>query len=126
MGFFKADMQKGKAQAQADARTAKDRANEKSHSTPPLPHERPAPKGPPTAEGRPDDRAGHRPSLLRTRPVIHRFTDQHQPEGVPSVAQTAEVLKWRGHEVVDCDGDQLGKIEEISLDAETEMPSGSR
>ena len=36
--------------------------------------------------------------------------------------QTDEAIKWRGQEVVDSDGSKIGKIEEIYLDAETEMP----
>jgi hypothetical protein len=34
-----------------------------------------------------------------------------------------DVLSWRGREVVDRDGDKLGSIEEIYLDAETDEPT---
>jgi len=36
--------------------------------------------------------------------------------------EATEVLEWRGRTVVDSNGDKLGKIEEIYLDAETERP----
>jgi len=36
--------------------------------------------------------------------------------------QASEVLEWRGRTAVDSDGEKLGKIEEIYLDAETERP----
>ena len=35
---------------------------------------------------------------------------------------TQEVLSWRGHQLCDRDGDKVGKIEEIYLDAETDRP----
>ena len=33
-----------------------------------------------------------------------------------------EVLEWRGRNAVDADGEKLGKIEQIYLDAETQRP----
>jgi len=36
--------------------------------------------------------------------------------------ETPEVLEWRGRTAVDSEGEKLGKIEEIYLDAETERP----
>jgi len=36
--------------------------------------------------------------------------------------QQAEVLEWRGRTAVDSDGEKLGTIEEIYLDAETQRP----
>ena len=36
--------------------------------------------------------------------------------------EATEVLEWRGRTAVDSDGDKLGTIEEIYLDAETERP----
>jgi uncharacterized protein (TIGR02271 family) len=33
-----------------------------------------------------------------------------------------DVLSWRGQDMVDADGDKIGKIEEIYLDAETDQP----
>ncbi len=36
--------------------------------------------------------------------------------------QTQEKLSWRGQDLVDRDGDKLGRIEEIYLDAETDEP----
>jgi uncharacterized protein (TIGR02271 family) len=38
------------------------------------------------------------------------------------MAQTSEVLSWRGQDAVDSDGDKIGKIEEIYLDAESNEP----
>jgi uncharacterized protein (TIGR02271 family) len=35
---------------------------------------------------------------------------------------TTEVIEWRGRTAVDADGNKLGKIEEIYLDAETDRP----
>ena len=36
--------------------------------------------------------------------------------------EATDVLDWRGRTAVDSDGDKLGTIEEIYLDAETERP----
>ena len=33
-----------------------------------------------------------------------------------------DVLSWRGQDMVDADGDKIGTIEEIYLDAETDEP----
>jgi uncharacterized protein (TIGR02271 family) len=38
------------------------------------------------------------------------------------MAQTSEVLSWRGQDAVDSDGDKIGTIEEIYLDAQTNEP----
>jgi uncharacterized protein (TIGR02271 family) len=38
------------------------------------------------------------------------------------MATTDEILSWRGQNLVDQDGDKVGKIEEIYLDAETNEP----
>jgi uncharacterized protein (TIGR02271 family) len=38
------------------------------------------------------------------------------------MAPTSEVLSWRGQDAVDNDGDKIGKIEEIYLDAESNEP----
>src|SRR5688500_7280645 len=39
-----------------------------------------------------------------------------------SMSETTEVLEWRGRTAVDREGDKLGTIEEIYLDAETQRP----
>jgi uncharacterized protein (TIGR02271 family) len=39
-----------------------------------------------------------------------------------SMAPTSEVLSWRGQDAVDNDGDKIGKIEEIYLDAQSNEP----
>jgi sporulation protein YlmC with PRC-barrel domain len=36
--------------------------------------------------------------------------------------EQAEIMEWRGHEVVDQDGDKVGKLDEIYLDRETRKP----
>jgi uncharacterized protein (TIGR02271 family) len=38
------------------------------------------------------------------------------------MAPTSEVLSWRGQDAVDSDGDKIGKIEEIYLDAQSNEP----
>jgi uncharacterized protein (TIGR02271 family) len=38
------------------------------------------------------------------------------------MASTTDVLSWRGQDAVDSDGDKIGTIEEIYLDAETNQP----
>src|SRR5690242_13757335 len=38
------------------------------------------------------------------------------------MAPTSEVLSWRGQDAVDNDGNKIGKIEEIYLDAESNEP----
>jgi uncharacterized protein (TIGR02271 family) len=38
------------------------------------------------------------------------------------MAPTSEVLSWRGQDAVDNDGDKIGKIEEIYLDAQSNEP----
>ena len=38
------------------------------------------------------------------------------------MAPTSEVLSWRGQDAVDSDGDKIGKVEEIYLDAESNEP----
>ena len=38
------------------------------------------------------------------------------------MSETTEVLEWRGRTAVDREGDKLGTIEEIYLDAETQRP----
>src|SRR3954447_18024179 len=46
----------------------------------------------------------------------------HYPGG-PSMPTTREdVLSWRGQDMLDADGDKIGKIDEIYLDAETDRP----
>jgi uncharacterized protein (TIGR02271 family) len=38
------------------------------------------------------------------------------------MAPTSEVLSWRGQDAIDSDGDKIGSIEEIYLDAQTNEP----
>ncbi len=38
------------------------------------------------------------------------------------MSEASEVLEWRGRTAVGVDGEKLGKIEEIYLDAETQRP----
>src|SRR3954462_2673436 len=40
----------------------------------------------------------------------------------PHMSTTSDVLSWRGQDMLDADGDKIGKIEEIYLDAETNEP----
>lgn len=38
------------------------------------------------------------------------------------MSQSQDKLEWRGQELYDRDGDKIGKIEEIYLDADTDQP----
>ncbi len=38
------------------------------------------------------------------------------------MATTEQALEWRGQDLVDSDGDRIGKVEEIYLDTETDQP----
>src|SRR3954449_10264282 len=38
------------------------------------------------------------------------------------MASSTDILSWRGQDAVDSDGDKIGKIEEIYLDAESNEP----
>ena len=35
---------------------------------------------------------------------------------------TGEVTRWRGQELVDSDGNKIGKISDVYLDADTDRP----
>src|SRR5688572_32664162 len=43
-------------------------------------------------------------------------------KGCESMPEATEVFEWRGRKAVDADGEKLGRIEEIYLDAETQRP----
>ena len=47
---------------------------------------------------------------------------RQEPKDCVSMSETTEVLEWRGRTAVDREGDKLGTIEEIYLDAETQRP----
>src|SRR4051794_17230549 len=38
------------------------------------------------------------------------------------MASSTDILSWRGQDAVDSDGDKIGKVEEIYLDAESNEP----
>src|SRR5919107_779929 len=44
------------------------------------------------------------------------------PRGGDPPMETQTITEWRGHEVVDRDGDKIGKLEEIYLDEQTGQP----
>ena len=46
----------------------------------------------------------------------------HDPMEAPMALTETDVMQWRGENLVDSNGDKIGKIEEIYLDAETETP----
>ena len=51
-----------------------------------------------------------------------RWRVRARRKGCFTMPETTEVLDWRGRTAVDSDGDKLGTIEEIYLDAETDRP----